>query len=80
MNFDINIILKYIEPGNRGSAISSYQAIYSIGIFLGPLISGIINETAGRVLFYEIFSIIGASAAFLYLVVLKKAIKKMRPV
>ena len=39
--------IRYFAPEERATAMGVYQAIYSVGMLLGPLISGFLAESLG---------------------------------
>jgi MFS family permease len=43
----MSLAIVSVDPRERATAMGVYQAVYAIGMFLGPLIGGIIGEYAG---------------------------------
>ncbi|MGD9559344.1 MAG: MFS transporter [Oscillospiraceae bacterium] len=49
-----------VEPAKRGFAMGVYQALYSIGLFVGPVILGTLSDLVGLNMGFALVSIISA--------------------
>ena len=43
----MGLSIKHVESQRRASAMGFYQAIYGLGMFLGPSVTGLLSDTVG---------------------------------
>ena len=59
--------LKVVEPDARASAMGIFQAVYAIGMFAGPVSTGVISQLAGlEVPFYAVGAVTVLAAGLVY--------------
>ncbi|MFW6270454.1 MAG: MFS transporter [Bacillota bacterium] len=68
----MGLSIKNIEDNKRATAMGFFQAIYGIGMFLGPVVVGAISDWAGLNIGFWVSGLIGLMGAFLTYVLLKK--------
>ncbi len=59
----MGLSIKNVEEAKRATAMGFFQAIYGIGMFLGPFAVGIISDTAGLEWGFWITGIVGLAGA-----------------
>ncbi len=57
------LIVKSVPEGKKATATGFYQAIYALGMFLGPFLTGLISQNSSFVLAYLIMGLICVVAA-----------------
>ena len=57
--------IKYIESGKRATAMGFYQAIYGLGMFMGPLFMGVAGDLLTLKQGFVIVGVLGCTAAWL---------------
>ncbi len=63
----MGLALKAVVPDARASAMGVFQATYAIGMFVGPVTTGVISELAGlEASFYGIGAITALAAVLIY--------------
>lgn len=53
----------FVEDHNRGIAMGLFQSIFGIGMFIGPILSGVLHESYGSTTTYLLFSILASITA-----------------
>lgn len=57
------LVVKSVPEGKKATATSFYQAIYALGMFLGPFLTGLISQNSSFVLAYLIMGFVCFIAA-----------------
>ncbi len=73
----MGLSIKNVVHNKRGTAMGFFQAIYGLGMFIGPVLLGIISDLAGINTGFWIIGMIGLIGAFLTLVFCKGAGRQM---
>ncbi len=68
----IGLSIKRVPSGERATAMGVYQAVYAIGMFLGPLVGGVIGENAGLGAIFVTTGIVQLGATVLALRILDR--------
>lgn len=63
--------IKTVEPSKRATAMGFFQAIYAIGMFIGPLLVGVISDIVGLTGGFLATAAVGAAAAVVAWALLK---------
>lgn len=66
----MGLSIKTVEPAKRATAMGFYQAVYSIGMFLGPVLVGAVGDGAGLTVGYLMmsgFGLVGMVLSALFL-------------
>ncbi|BBI34343.1 MFS transporter [Cohnella abietis] len=61
----LSLAIRNFAPTERATAMGLYQAVYSMGMFLGPYIAGALNSFGGLKIGFLFGSVLGLIAAFL---------------
>jgi len=69
----MGLSIKNVVHNKRGTAMGFFQAIYGLGMFIGPVLLGVISDLAGINIGFWIIGMIGFIGAFLTLVFCKGA-------
>lgn len=67
----MSLSIQSVESHKRATAMGFFQAIYGLGMFLGPILVGIISDLAGLSWGFWIVGIMGLVASFLALILIK---------
>lgn len=57
--------IRYVDDSQRATAMGLFQAVYAIGMFTGPWLSGIIADTIGLQPMFGIVGVVCAAVGFL---------------
>ena len=64
----MGLVIRYADEGKRGAAMGFFQAVYGVGMFLGPVIVGLFgSRNGGLSLGYMVTAAVGAAAAVMSL-------------
>jgi MFS family permease len=61
----MSLAIVAVEQRERATAMGVYQAVYSFGMFLGPLIGGVIGERLGLPIVFASTGVLSIAAGFL---------------
>jgi MFS family permease len=61
----MGLSIKNIHDSKRATAMGFFQATYSIGMFLGPVVTGVLNDMAGLDWGFRITGMIAITGAFI---------------
>ncbi|MGI8423780.1 MAG: MFS transporter [Chloroflexota bacterium] len=61
----MSLAILSVEQRERATAMGVYQAVYSIGMFLGPLVGGVIGEQAGLTAVFFSTGLVSLAAALI---------------
>jgi len=67
----MGLSIKSVEPDKRATAMGFFQAIYAVGMFIGPFLVGIISDAVGLTGGFLLTAIIGILAAVMAFSLLK---------
>ncbi|NLN41430.1 MAG: MFS transporter [Clostridiales bacterium] len=70
----MSLSIQSIESHKRATAMGFFQAIYGLGMFLGPILVGIISDLAGLSWGFWIVGIMGAIGALLAYMLIKSSL------
>jgi len=68
----MSLSIKDVDPGKRSTAMGFYQAIYGLGMFIGPLLMGIIGDWLTLKQGFIVLGILGCLTAWLAQVMIKE--------
>lgn len=69
--------IESISPEKRATAMGLYQAVYAIGMFVVPLIAGILNSSIGIAAGFYFSGLLALTALFL-MVIWNPALRKRK--
>ncbi|HZJ83485.1 MAG TPA: MFS transporter [Clostridia bacterium] len=67
----MSLSIKAVDPNRRATAMGFFQAIYGLGMFIGPIMVGFISDIAGLSWGFWITGIIGVIGSFLTWILIK---------
>lgn len=68
----MSLAIKFVDPSRRSTAMGFYQAIYGLGMFVGPLMMGIIGDWLTLKQGFILLGILGCITALLAQVMIKE--------
>jgi MFS family permease len=69
----MSLSIKDVDPGKRSTAMGFYQAIYGLGMFVGPLMMGIIGDWLTLKQGFILIGLVGCITAGLSQIMIKEA-------
>jgi MFS family permease len=76
----LSLVVSSVPKERKATATGFYQAVYALGMFLGPIFTGLFGDETSLIIPYTVMALVSAAAAAATFVFYNKLCEKPKPV